>query len=248
MGINMHRFFLSSDCISKSEAVISGSKERHYFCDVLRFKSGEEVIIFDEKGNEYSCLVDTLSPLVCLKIKRKLEKGASAKKTTLAIGCAIPKGSAMDDIVDKLTQLGVERIIPLNTERVIVKLDRNKEQLRLKRWQKIAVSASQQSQRSSVPVIETVKGFCDFIPECASYDLKIIPNLAEDGKPLKEIMAKGPYRSIIALIGPEGDFTDAEVARARGAGFVPVTLGELVLRVETAAVTVAGFINLYENS
>jgi len=240
----MHRFFISSKYISKDRAVISKGSDIHYFTAVLRFKSGDEVLIFDEGGREYSCIVESLSPEVSLQIKAEKENSREKKRFSFVIGCAIPKKGKMDDIVDKLTQLGVDRIIPLITERVIVKLDAKKEDLRLKRWQKIALNAAQQSQRNSIPFIERARSIQEVIPEYGGYDLKIIPTLAEGTRPLKEVVMPSGFKSLILLIGPEGDFTDAEVKLARDKGFVPVTLGDLVLRVETAAIAVASFISL----
>jgi 16S rRNA (uracil1498-N3)-methyltransferase len=240
----MHRFFISSGCISKDNAVISIRKDIHYFTDVLRFKIGEEVIIFDERGREYTCIVEGISKKVSLKIKEKIEKSGERKRVSLAIACAIPKKAGMDDIVDKLTQLGVDKIIPLNTERVIVKLDKHKEGLRLKRWQTIALNAAQQSQRNSIPVIQPVRNMREILSECEGYDLKIIPTLAGERKTLKEVLIHFKPKAVIALIGPEGDFSDGEVELAKNKGFIPVTLGDSVLRVETAAVAVASFISL----
>jgi 16S rRNA (uracil1498-N3)-methyltransferase len=154
----------------------------------------------------------------------------------------------MDDIIDKLTQLGVDRIIPLETERVIVKWDKNQRVRHLERFQKIALNASQQSQRKALPVIEPIKDIKEVISTAAGYDLKLIPHLMGERKTLKEIFIKNRPKNILVLIGPEGDFSSAEVALAKRAGFIPVSLGDLVLRVETAAVAIASFIRLYLNN
>jgi len=159
----------------------------------------------------------------------------------------MPKKDKMDNIVDKLTQLGVEKISPLRTERVIIRLDKNKESLRIKRWEKIALSAAKQSRRNSLPVVGPVREIKEFInSEHKRFDLKIIPTLGIDVvKPLKTICENTLPKSILVLIGPEGDFTDEEVALAKKSGFLPVNLGGLVLRVEAAAVAVASFLRLY---
>ncbi|MCX5706225.1 MAG: RsmE family RNA methyltransferase, partial [Candidatus Omnitrophica bacterium] len=149
----------------------------------------------------------------------------------ITLACAIPKKAKFDDIVDKLTQLGSARIIPLKTERVIVKLDNHKEALRLTRWRKIAQAASQQSKRSDIPVIEPPKDLEDLLTQSQDFDLKLIPTLEGRRKTLKEIFSKIQPRNILILIGPEGDFSAKEIAMALKSGFIPVTLGDLVLRI-----------------
>lgn len=142
----------------------------HHIVRVLRIKTGEEVAVFDDKGNEYVALVkESASNQVTLEIKNKLMPKKQNIRITIA--CAILKDSRMDDIVDKLTQLGVDRIIPLKTARVIVKLDKLKEAARLTRWRKISQSASKQSQRNGFPAIDPVKDFKELTSESREFDL-----------------------------------------------------------------------------
>ena len=161
---------------------------------------------------------------------------------SLTIACAIPKSSGMDDVIDQLTQLGVERIIPMMTERVVVKLDESKKSARLERWLKIAESASAQSQRSDIPAIEPVTPFKEVVSNSGSYGLKLIPNLEGYRQSIQEVMRGNETSSILVLIGPEGDFTPGEVELAIDKGFIPVSLGSTVLRVATAAVAVASYV------
>jgi 16S rRNA (uracil1498-N3)-methyltransferase len=243
----MHRFHCNSGTIVQDRIILKDKGQVHHARDVLRLNPGDEVAVFDEKGNEYICLIIELTPdEILLQIKNKRKPKAGEVKITIA--CAIPKKSKMDEIIDKLTQLGVDRIIPLETERVIVKLDNTKKAERLKRWEKIALSASQQSQRSNVPDIEPIQGIKEVLSKSRNYDLKLIPTLEGSRKTLKEIFVKAKAGNILVLIGPEGDFTDEEVALAKKSGCIPITLGQLVLRVDTAAIAVASFIRLYENS
>lgn len=245
----MHRFFVSGQNISTGKIIISGQEQAHYFKDVLRLKVKERVIAFDEKGNEYSCLIEKiLSGRIVLVIKKMTPPQDYQRRISLTIACALPKKSNMDDIVDKLTQLGVDRVIPLETERVIVNLSEEKKQLRLLRWRKIAQSASQQCQRNALPIIEPIKDIKEVFLESKNYDLKLIPTLTGKRKTLKEVLQNYRPSNILIFIGPEGDFTDEEINLAKLSGCVPVSLGNLVLRVETAAVAVASFIKLNENS
>lgn len=218
----------------------------HHLKDVLRLKIRDRVMVFDGKGNEYECSIEKILPENAAFKIHKIHKRASSKiKVTIA--CAIPKGQTMDSIIDKLTQLGVERIIPLETERVIIKLDRQKKAHRHQRWMKIGLNASLQSQRNALPMIEPVKNLEELLSQADNYDLKLIPTLSGRRRALRDVLAKTKAKNILVLIGPEGDFTSEEVALAQMRGFIPVSLGDLVLRVETAAVAVAGFIKFYLN-
>jgi len=241
----MHRFPCSSKNISQDKIIIIEKEQLHHMKNVLRLSEDDEVIIFDEKGNEYICLIDKIADTkAILNIKNKL----SSKKergVRITVACAIPKKSKMDDIIDKLTQLGVERVIPLLTERVVVRLDKNKSSLRLARWRKIALNATLQSQRKSVVCIDPLKSMKDLLAESLDeFDLKLIPTLIGERKPLKELLTKTWPKNVLIFIGPEGDFTEEEVTLAMRAGCIPVSLGDLVLRVETAAVAITAYISL----
>ncbi len=238
----MQRFFVKSSNVSGDKLIISERDQLHHLKDVLRIKIGEEVAAVDDKGQEYFCKVEGLTDReVLLKITER--KAAKMHKVKLTIACAIPKKSKFDDIVDRLTQLGVDRIIPLETYRVIVRLDKAKKISRQKRWEKIALSASQQSQRNSLPVIDPVKDMRQALTGIEKFDLKLIPHLIGERKHIKNVIAQA--KNILVFIGPEGDFTEEEVDLAAKAGCIPVSLGDTVLRVETAAVAVASFIRLY---
>jgi len=241
----MQRFYVTSQDISGDKITITEKDQVHHIHNVLRLKAKEEVVFFDHKSNEYKTeILKSSSQSIILKIKER-KKGITTEKAGITIACAIPKKSKIDDIIDKLTQLGVDRIIPLKTKRVIVNLDDKKRQTRLMRWQKIAQNASLQSQRNNFPIIEPVKDIKEVLAESGDFDLKLIPTLLGERESLKNILTKFKYKNILVLIGPEGDFTPEEVALAKQAGCIPVSLGDLVLRVETAAIATISFIRFY---
>lgn len=243
----MHRIYVPSKNISLHKIILRDKKQAHHLKDVLRLRAASEVIIFDQEGREYLSILEELSSQgIVFAIKSRLERRRNNISLTLA--CAIPKAGGMDEIVDKLTQLGAERIIPLLSQRVVVRMDKQKKAARQERWEKIALSASRQSQRNTLPVIEPVREMEEFLCREHSFDLKLIPTLAGERRGLKQVISGCRPRSIIILIGPEGDFTAEEVEAARKKGFIPVSLGDLVLRVETAALAVASFIRLYAES
>lgn len=243
----MYRFYAAQKNIFEDKIIIDDLKEIHHIKDVLRIKEKDSISIFDDKGNTYIGFIKELNQKnIVIAIKEKPLSPVAGINITVA--CALPKKSRMDDIVDKLTQLGADRIIPLQTQRVIIKLDKPKKTSRHLRWVKIALGASQQSQRNSVPVVEPIRPLKEVLAQSQDYDLKLIPTLIDKPeKTLKEILAGSKPKNIIVLIGPEGDFSPGEVDLAKQAGFIPVSLGNSILRVETAAVAVVSFIRLYEN-
>lgn len=238
----MHKFYVPSKNIANSEIIITDKEQLKHMIKVLRIAPGSKVGAFDETGNEYLCAVRGIATgKVTLEIKER--KAPGAQKIKITIACAIPKKTKMEDIIDKLTQIGVDKIIPLLTERVIVKLDRSKMPSRILRWRKIAQSAAEQSQRGSIPVIDEIKNINEVLGESCGFDLKLIPCLSGRRGPLKEVLLGAHFSNILVLIGPEGDFADGEVEAALKSGFIPVSLGQNVLRVETAAVYVASVIS-----
>jgi 16S rRNA (uracil1498-N3)-methyltransferase len=235
----MHRFFIKK--ISGNSASLTDAEQLHHLRDVLRLKINGRVILCDGLGGEYTGRIIAID-----KKKAELEvlpaAPARTPSTGLTIACAIPKNSRMDDVIDYLTQLGVNRIIPMRTDRVVVKLDAAAAKARLQRWRKIAVSAARQSQRNVIPEVEAITNFADVVSASSKFDLKMIPHLSGDRKPIKDVLVEKKPKDIIVLIGPEGDFTPAEVELALHNGFTPVSLGDTVLRVAAAAIAAAAYI------
>ena len=239
----MQRIFVNKQEIFGQEIKVINTDILHHLRDVIKFKPGEKIVTVDDQGQEYLCALKSFGKNdLQLSIIEKIISNSPKKKISLTIACAIPKLTRMDDIVDRLTQLGVERIIPLITDRGIVRLDEVAKKQKHERWGKIALSSSMQSQRRFLPVVSPAKDFKEVIAQEKDHPLKLIPALFGKRKSLKEIINEGFSGSIIVLIGPEGDFSEKELAMAEEAGFVPVSLGENILRVELAAVAVASYI------
>jgi 16S rRNA (uracil1498-N3)-methyltransferase len=235
----MHRFFIEN--ISGKSASLTDAEQLHHLRDVLRLKIDDRVILCDSRGNQYTGRITGLDKKKAeLEVMPALPARDSDVKITVA--CAIPKNSRMDDIVDYLTQLGATRIIPMQTERVVVKPGAAGADARIQRWRKIAGNAARQSQRSIIPDVEVITRFEDVISNSQKHDLKLIPHLSGDRRLIKDVMAGKNPQDIIVLIGPEGDFTPAEVELALHNGFIPISLGNTVLRVATAAIAAAAYI------
>ena len=252
----MNKFFCRNSDIEADKIIISVKEDVHHIKNVLRLKAGKKIEVSDESGNSYICEISRIDDNIHLVIKNIIPSVGRNQEIKLTVAVAIPKKAKIDDIIDKLVQLGVSRIIPLKTERVIVKLDRQKEVNRFVRWKKIALCAAKQCKRNDFPVIEPVASFREVIDKTADFDLKLIPHLSGDRQSLKNVLSrffsgkdigspKAPPPRILVLIGPEGDFSGNEVNLALSAGFIPITLGRSVLRVDTAAISTASFIKLY---
>lgn len=239
----MNRVFCPELKIANNTYAIADSQQVHHLKNVLRVEAGDELVVFDGRGQQYLCQVQSVAiSSVTVRVLKPLP-AHSRQLIELAVACAIPKQTKMDDIIDKLTQLGVQRIIPMDTERVIVRLDAKKALARQQRWEKIALSAVKQSQRNTLVTVDKVRTFDEVLAASARYGLKLIPALIGDRILLKDALAaRQPDAPVLVMIGPEGDFSPAEIDAAQKKGFIPVSLGETVLRVDTAAIACAAHI------
>jgi len=241
----MSRLYCPEELICGERIDIRSPEQVHYLRDVLRLRVNDVVVVFDGKEREYHCRIRELSKKEAkLLIERRVKLG-SKSRLNLAVACALPRQkNRFDDLIDKLSQLGVDKIYPMITERVIVRWDYSQKQKHLKRWRKIAEQACAQSGRNILPVIEPVKEINQILSSAVSYELKLIPTLLEKKRCLRDIVCGSSPSSILVLIGPEGDFAKRELDKAVSAGFIPVFLGDLVLRVDTAALAIASFLRL----
>ncbi len=228
-GYAVARFYLTPE--SWQNSVLSGDEARH-LAQVLRIKPGEVITVFDGCGRRAMAEVLTVSrDAASLRIQEPLVTRAPRPAITLAQ--SIPKGKNMDLIVQKAVELGVAAIQPLVTRNTIVQPGDGKSE----KWRRNALEACKQCGQDTLPSIAEPMTFERWISNfSASPDLKIIASLAHGSRPMREVMRAHPG-SIAAtlLIGPEGDFTPEETAAALDAGFLPISLGDIVLRVETAA-------------
>lgn len=240
----MRRLYCPEEKITDGCLEIGNPQKIAYLRNVLRLRRSDCLMAFDGKGIRYHCQIKELSKKRARLFIKKREKDVFLRRDYLAIACALTKQkNKFDDLVDQLTQLGVDKILPMATQRVIARWNDCKRQKHLERWQRIAANASAQSGRSVLPQIEPLSQFSRILAVSESYDLKLIPTLGRARQGLSE-MTFALARRILVLIGPEGDFSEAEITQAEAAGFIPVSLGSLVLRVNTAALAVAAFFRL----
>lgn len=219
-------------------------KQLHHLVTVMRHREGDTIFVFDGVAKEYECKIDKLArdrmDLTILGVRKNTHNRAPG----VSLACAIPKKAKMDYIVEKVTELGVERIIPLKTERTYFEVQGQRLENKLSRWQGIIKEASKQSARIRLPSLSPVILFDNAIKQAKDYDLAVIPHLGAGNKGLKDVISNFKGKSIIVFIGPEGDFSAAEINRAKGNGCIPVSLGEFILKVDTAAIAAVSFLRL----
>lgn len=234
------RFFISSEQVNDRHITVSGEDVRH-IATVLRMKTGDELLLCDGKGIEYQATIAQVTRSeITADVKTRSKREIHPPFITLGQGR--PKCDKMDWIVQKATELGVATIVPLVTERTIVKI--KDEEKRIARWQKIAREAAMQSNRPDIPHVCHIQSFPAFLQTLSPEPRTLLLLPWEEGTvPIKEILrpASG-MQNIIVLIGPEGGFSEAEAEAAKKKGFNLVSLGPNILRTETAAVAVLGMI------
>ncbi|MBI3008022.1 MAG: 16S rRNA (uracil(1498)-N(3))-methyltransferase [Candidatus Omnitrophica bacterium] len=236
-GIQVMRFFVSTDCVEKDTIHIRG-REFHHLVDVVRAREGDKVRAFDGTGVEYhGTIIKVKSKEAVVRIEfKEAIKEESAIKITLAQ--AIPKKRKMDDIIEKVTEVGVDTVIPLRTDRTVVNISEEQTGLKIVRWNKIAIEASKQCGRVRPPNISGIKKFLEVLDNIKEYELALMPTLYEKEKDLKSVIRGRKLNSVITFIGPEGDFSEEEVNSAKEAGCRTVSLGNNILKTDTAAIAV----------
>lgn len=243
----MHRFYLPpAECKTGSPALTG--REAHHAVRVLRVRQGDEIAVLDGAGTELSCVVQaTARDQVQLSVlKRNLVPAPSHQITLLQ---AIPKGKIIESIIQKAVELGVHRLVPLLTERVTTRLDGDDAMHKAEKLQHTAIEAIKQCGSAWLPRIETPVTPAAFLARGEKFDLPLIASLQPGSRNAREYFqtfqshhGRKPA-TVCVWVGPEGDFTVDEVSTIQSAGALPITLGRLVLRVETAATYCLSILN-----
>ncbi len=233
----MHRFFIPPESWN-IDALALDEAETHHAVDVLRMNPGDRAVVFNGRGAEATVEIAGISrKSVTL---RKVLAGKSAP-----IGCqitlaqAVPKGKNMDLIVQKAVELGAAAICPLLSERTVIQVEEDDAAKKQQKWQAVAIEAAKQCGQNWLPRVDPPRSPREFFSQPVRHDLMLIASLQPDAMHLKKLLAETagkPPKSVLILIGPEGDFTPAEIGLAKSHGCRPITLGPIVLRTETAAI------------
>jgi len=216
------------------------AEESHHLVVVNRCGRGEPVIAFDGHGHEWICeCADPAKAAAVLRVKEFRQ--AKPLPCAITLAQALPKGATMDEIVRQATELGVVRIAPLIAERTQVHLDGDRAEKKTEKWRTTAIEAAKQCGNPWLPEIVPIQKLADYLAAAGDHDLKLVASLHAGATSLKKALAhyhakhaRPPHR-VLWLVGPEGDFSPAEMTALIMAGFTPITLGPLVLRCDTAA-------------
>jgi 16S rRNA (uracil1498-N3)-methyltransferase len=238
----MHRFYIAPENWNPRLLALTES-EAHHARDVLRMKVGDRLVLFNGRGREITAEIAELShDEIAL---RKLHEAETAPLCCrIVLGQAIPKGKNMELIVQKAVEIGAAQIAPIISDRTIVQVDSETAAQKQAKWQQIAIEAAKQCGQNWVPQVHMPKQLAEFFYSASqeSFDLRLIGSLQPEAQHLKKILAAYSSehadrpRNVLMLVGPEGYFTPAELSLARRHGCQPITLGPIILRVETAAI------------
>ena len=217
--------------------------EAHHCAEVLRLRQGDRVVVFNGEGTEVTAEISLLS-------KREVGLRPLFTHTTprpaaaITLAQAVPKGKNMDLVLQKATELGAAEIVPVISERTVVRLDAGEAADKQDKWQRIAIEACKQCGQNHLPRVQRPVSLERLFAQKPGQELLIIAAIEPGARRLKELLSdwsaqhpgKAKPASVLVLIGPEGDFTPAEVGLAKSHGCEPMSLGPIILRTETAAI------------
>jgi 16S rRNA (uracil1498-N3)-methyltransferase len=247
------RFYAPPSAFATDEkSVTLSADETRHARDVLRLQSGDEIFVFDGAGREFHCAVQTINRDAAeLSVIAEVEPARPESTLNLTLAIALLKGEKFDLVIQKITELGVTRIVPLDTERSDVRLrDGYGANARVTRWRRIALEAAKQTGRAYVPDIATPLSFKSLLKMPDVLDQEVsstVPRLMFSERGGKSLVAatdsySGQPTQILAMVGPEGGWTDDEIELARQGGCEIITLGGRTLRAETAGITVVALL------
>ncbi len=240
----MPRFYIPSTAWNPDRLALD-AQETHHATDVLRMRAGDRATVFDGEGNEAE--VELVKPgRHGTELRRISVTKTAPLPCRITLAQAVPKGKNMELIIEKATELGVSAIAPLLSERTVVRGTEDDHIRKQSKWQRVAVEACKQCGQNFLPRVAKPCTPRDLFARGEKFDLMLVGSLQGDAVPMKQIFAevasKRP-RSVLILIGPEGDFTPAEIALAKSHGCRPITLGPIILRTETAAIYCVSVLN-----
>ncbi len=244
----MQKFFVETKQIENEKITIVGEDVKH-IASVLRMKIGENVQVGNKQtGENYIVQITQISTEnVITNIIKKVEE-TSESNVQVDLYQGLPKADKMELIIQKTTEIGASKIIPVEMTRCVVKLEEKEAKKKIERWQKIALSAAEQSKRDKIPTIENKINLKQVIEKIKEYDCFLVAYEEEQQITLKQAIQKlnkNQYYKIGILVGPEGGLDSKEIALLKENGAIIVTLGKRILRCETAPITMVSNI-LYE--
>jgi len=242
----MRRFYAAPDQFTQNKIELSLEESRH-LRDVLRLREGDEVSVFDGDGKEFNCAIEKVGrgkEPARLTVTREINSPAPESNLDLTLAIALLKGEKFDLVIQKAAELGVHKIVPLQTLRTDVKIKPGDIDKKLERWRRVALEAVKQCGRARIPEITAPMEFLEFINGIKSATLFFSER---EGKSLSELeIPVSDTDKITAVVGPEGGWHDVEIMLAENARARIITLGGRILRAETAGIVVTALLqNLY---
>jgi len=240
----IHRFFVNISDITKDAVTLKGKNVAHG--GVLRLKIGEQIVICDGNGRDYFCVVRAMDKTqICGEILR-VEDNIAEPQIAVTLFQALPEGDKLADIVEKCVELGVTQVVPVVTARCIVKTSA-RDSKKTERLRAIAEAAAKQSGRGKIPMICEALSLQAAIEQAKTYDTTFACYESEDKLLLKNLLKPmvGKLSTLAFFVGPEGGFAQEEIAMFTDAKIPTVSLGNRILRTETAGPAVLANI-LYE--
>jgi 16S rRNA (uracil1498-N3)-methyltransferase len=215
------------------------AEQSHHCAQVMRQAVGDLFTVFDGNGIEAKARI---SEIAGDQVKFQVLAKASSPRAThpVWLAQALTKSKSMDLIFQKATELGVTQLVPLQSDHSVAQVDDEKAEARVEKWRKLTIEAAKQCGQNWLPVVRPPLAPKDFLTGVPGGAVKLIASLQNEAKPLKSVLREQLQglksgSPIVVMIGPEGDFTPAEIGQARSSGFAPVSLGKIILRAETAA-------------
>ncbi len=226
---------------------MTGTEARHAL-RVLRVRQGEQIVVLDGVGQTLTCdVAETTKKTLSLKVaERKIHLPLPCAVTLFQ---AIPKGRIIENIIQKAVELGASRIVPILSERVVTQLDSENGETKAGKWQHVAIEAIKQCGSPWLPKVEAPIALQSCLARSEKFELPLVASLETGSHHPRECFDgffsewKRLPKSVGLWIGPEGDFTAAEYGAVKNTGALPITLGPLVLRVETAATYCLSLVN-----
>lgn len=250
--MQLHRFYLPpSDC--REDVLQLNGREAHHALRVLRLKPGDDALVMDGAGGEFFCRVETAGKdRLSLRVKNR--NFIPPLPCAIALFVGIPKGKIIESIIQKSVELGARTIAPLLAERVVTRLDEEAAGEKREQWQQVAIEAMKQCGTAWLPEIKTPATIERFLAQKEKPELQLVGSLQKERRHPREVFREFERshrrlpQSAAVWIGPEGDFTPDELKSIQNAGAQPISLGRLVLRVETAAIYCLSILNCELNS
>lgn len=239
----MDRIAIDEKIVVGKEVLLKGPP-----LEALRFQGGRVgtlVTMTDSEGNDFRGRVLRLSDAEASIFVFDIFPFPTESPLEIVLAQALPEKERMELIIQKVTELGVAGIFPFQSEKSISLVEREAKQKKAHRWQQISIKAVQQSRRARVPYVGACRSFQELLENLGDEALKILL-WEREGENLKTILSRHPAQKIYVMVGPEGGFTEKEVDLAKGKGFIPVKLGQRILRTETAAISLVAILQ-YES-